>query len=132
MVEKVRVEIQMLPPAELNPNARVSPFVKAGKTAVFRKAAWACAYNQNPGHEVIFTRAKVEVRLVMKNLQRGQADTDNLITMLKPALDGCVDALILKDDRRKNIKYIQPMFYEVDPERAPLTILTFEKWEDEI
>ena len=125
-VKKVRVEIPMLPSAALNPNARVSPFVKAGETAVLRKAAWAVAYNANPEHDVIFEKAKVSVTLVYKNHQV-TPDPDNAVAMLKPALDGCVDAKILADDRKENVRYLQPMVYEVDPGRAPLTIMDFEE-----
>ncbi len=124
----IRVEIPMLPPAALNPNARGHWTKRARATSDYRRAAFACAYNANITHEVIFTRAKVSVCVVMKNYQRQEADPDNLIRMLKPAIDGCVDAKILEDDRKENIEYQWPLSYEVDPERAPLTILEFEAW----
>ena len=126
-MKKVRVEIPMLPPAVLNPNARANRWEQIDATANFRKAAWAVAYNANPSHDILFTRAKVNVRLVLKDHSRQEADPDNLIRMLKPALDGCVDAKILEDDRRENIRFVQPMFYEVDSTKAPLTILEFEE-----
>jgi len=124
---KIRVEIQMLPPAELNPNARVHWSGKSAAVREFRKAAWAEGYNVNPEHDIIFTRAVVSVTLVLPDYGRQEADPDNLIAMLKPALDGCVDAKILADDKRKNIRYHMPMVYEVDPLRAPLTIMEFEE-----
>jgi hypothetical protein len=121
----IRLEIPMLPRSELNPNARVSPFKRAGAAAELRKAAWAIAYNANPAHEVMFQKAVIKVTLVYKNHQV-KPDPDNAIAMLKPALDGIVDAKILENDTRDHVRYVQPFSYEVDPQRAPLTIMEVE------
>lgn len=122
----MRIEIPMLPRSELNPNARVSPFKRAGAAAELRKAAWAIAYNANPAHDVMFEKAKIKVTLVYPNHQV-TPDPDNLITMLKPALDGIVDAKIIPNDTKEDVRYVLPMLCEVDPERAPLTVLDIEE-----
>ena len=124
----VKIEIPFLPDPALSPNARVSPFVRAGAAAVLRKAAWALAYMANPSHEVMFRKAKISVRAVFPTAQL--PDPDNFITMLKPALDGLVDAQIIPDDKREYVRYIQPFVYEVNRERAPLLILEIEEDED--
>lgn len=122
----IRIEIPFLPRPELNPNARVSPFKKAGATAELRKAAWALAYNQNPTHEVMFQKAKITVRPVVRS-KGNLPDPDNFLSMCKPALDGIVDAKIIEDDDRDHVRYVTPFFYEIDPERAPMLILEIEE-----
>jgi hypothetical protein len=121
----VRIEIPMLPPAELNPNARVHWTERATATKELRKAAWAVAYNENPIHEVLFEKAKISVTFVCPGNQV-PPDPDNAMTMLKPALDGLVDAKILRDDTRHHVSYVLPYKYEVNPERAPLIIMEVE------
>jgi len=121
----IRLEIPMLPRSELNPNARVSPFKRAGATAELRKAAWAIAYNANPAHDIMFEKAKIRVTLVYPD-HRVTPDPDNLISTLKPALDGLVDAKIIPNDTQEDVRYVLPMLHEVDPQRAPLTIMEVE------
>lgn len=123
--EMIRIEIPMLPRPELNPNARVSPFKRAGATAELRKAAWAIAYNANPAHDIMFEKARIKVTLIYPGHQV-VPDPDNLMTMLKPALDGIVDAKIIPNDTQGDVRYVLPMFQEVDSQRAPLTILEVE------
>lgn len=127
-LDVVRLEIPMLPRSELNPNARVSPFKRAGAAAELRKAAWAIAYNANPAHDVMFEKARIKVTLVYPNHQL-TPDPDNLIAMLKPALDGIVDAKIIPNDTKDHVRYVLPMLYEVDPERAPLTVIEIKEWQ---
>ena len=120
-----RLEIPMLPGPELNPNARVHWSERHRAARDLRKAAWATGYNQNPEHDILFQRARVRVTLVY---QCGQVmpDPDNAVAMLKPALDGAVDAKIIPDDDAKHVRYILPFQYQVDRERGPLTIMEFE------
>ena len=125
----IRIEIPMLPRPELNPNARVSPFKRAGAAAELRKAAWAVAYNANPAHDVMFEKATIKVTLVYPSHQV-TPDPDNLMSMLKPMLDGIVDAKIIPNDTKENVRYVLPMPYEVDKERAPLTIMEVENDDD--
>ena len=121
----MRIEIPFLPRPELNPNARVSPFKRAGAAAELRKAAWALAYNANPTHEVMFRKAKINVLAVFPTAHL--PDPDNFTTMLKPALDGLVDAKIIQDDRKDNVRYVTPFVYEVNRERGPMLILEIEE-----
>ena len=121
----IRLEIPMLPPPELNPNARGFWTERHAAARDFRKAAWAIAYNANPSHDVMFRKVVIKVTLVYPNHQV-TPDPDNLITMLKPALDGIVDAKIIPNDTKEEIRYVLPMVYEVDPQRAPLTIMEVE------
>ena len=121
----IRLEIPMLPSPELNPNARVHWVERHKAARDFRKVAWAIAYNANPAHDVMFDKAKIKVTLVYPSHQV-TPDPDNLITMLKPALDGIVDAKIIPNDTKEDVRYVLPMFYEVDRQRAPLTIMEVE------
>jgi len=120
----IRLEIPFLPRPELNPNARVSPFKRAGAAAELRKAAWALAYNQNPTHEVMFRKAKIHVRAIFPTAHF--PDPDNFQAMLKPSLDGIVDAKILENDRIENVRYVQPFVYEIS-KREPRLILEIEE-----
>ena len=124
----VKIEIPFLPDPALGPNARVSPFVKAGATAVLRKAAWALAYMQNPSHEVMFRKAKIHVHAVFPTAN--VPDPDNFQNSCKAILDGLVDSKIIPDDKIENVRYIHPFVYEVNRERAPLLILEIEEDED--
>ncbi len=121
----IKVEIPMLPGAALNPNARDHWTARHAAARDLRKAAWAMAYNENPSHDVLFEKAIIKVTFVYKSNQV-PPDTDNAVTMLKPALDGLVSAKILRDDTQRHVSYIFPFSYEVDPERAPLTIMEVE------
>lgn len=123
----MRIEVPMLTPPELNPNARVHWAERHRAAKAFRQVAWAMAYNDNPSHNVIFDKAAISVRFIVPN-HRVAPDPDNAVAMLKPALDGLVDAKILAGDTKEHVRYILPFFYEVDRERAPLTI--FEIVED--
>ena len=125
----IRIEIPFLPDPALNPNARVSPFERAGAAAVLRKATWALAYNQNPTHEVMFRKAKIHVTAVFPTAAH-LPDPDNFQSMLKASLDSLVDAKIIPNDRLENVRYIQPFVYEVNRERSPLLILEIEEDED--
>lgn len=73
----------------------------------------------------MFQKAVIKVTLVYKNHQV-KPDPDNATAMLKPALDGIVDAKILENDTRDHVRYVQPFSYEVDPQRAPLTVMEVE------
>jgi len=121
----IRLEIPMLPSPKSNPNARVHWVDRHGAARDFRKAAWAIAYNANPAHDVMFQKARIKVTLVYKGHQT-VPDPDNLIAMLKPALDGIVDAKIIPNDTTDHVRYVLPMLYDVDPQRAPLTIMDVE------
>ena len=118
----MRIEVPMLPGAALNPNARNHWTGRYTAARDLRKATWAVAYNANPDHEVLFEKAKISVTFVYKSHQV-TPDPDNAVAMLKPALDGLVDAKILRDDTRHHVSYVLPFDYEVDPERAPLTVI---------
>ena len=122
----VRLEIPMLPGSELNPNARVHWSERYRAARDLRKAAWASGYNQNLEHDILFQRARVKVAFIY---QSGQVipDPDNAVAMLKPALDGAVDAKIIPDNNAKCVRYILPFQYQVDRERGPLTIMEFEE-----
>lgn len=123
----ITIEVPQLPPADLNPNARLSHWAERHRAAkAFRKAAWAMAYNANPQHEVLFQKARVKVHFVAANYVN-IPDPDNAVAMMKPALDGCVDAKIIPDDSAEYVRYGLPFTYEVDVMRGPLTIMTFEE-----
>ena len=77
------------------------------------------------GHE----KAEVSVTFVIRD-RRGYKDIDNALASLKPAIDGCVDAGVIPDDSDECLSYRLPIMYEVNKERAPMTILEFREVKD--
>jgi crossover junction endodeoxyribonuclease RusA len=70
----------------------------------------------------------VEVSFIIRNKKQIR-DTDNALAALKAGIDGCVDAGIVKDDSPEYLTYKMPIKWEVDKQRAPLTVLTFREIE---
>ena len=97
---------------------------KAKATRLLRAAAWACALNDSDCARPEYEMAEVSITLVIRD-GRYYRDPDNMIASLKPAIDGCVDAGIIKDDSDAHLRYRLPILYEVNKERTPLTILEF-------
>lgn len=122
----MKVEIPLLLPKEANPNWRGSWQAKAKATKVFREAAFYCAVNARLDGVGPFHKARLKITLVVPS-QRYFRDPDNTLASLKPALDGCVDAQLIKDDSDVNLLIQLPILWVVDKEKAPLTILEFEE-----
>ena len=123
--QEMIIKIPMLPPRECSPNFRGHWTKKARASKTLREFAMVyalqCSGFARPGYE----KAELSITLVVRD-SRYYRDPDNMIASLKPAIDGCVDAGIIKDDSDKHLLYKMPILYEIDKERAPLTILEFE------
>ena len=117
----------MLPPRELNPNWRGHWGDRAHAAQAFRHAARVCALNDSRFSHPSFSRARVTVKLYVPDRRHRPRDLDNLLASLKPAMDGCIDAGIIRDDAAGSIEYCSPVVHVVDPARAPLTVLEFEE-----
>jgi len=119
----IKVEIPGLLPKETNPNWRGHWAVKARATSFLRREAFYCA------RAVCYIRpdprwveAYVTVNFYIPDA-RHIRDRDNAIASLKPAIDGCVDAGILRDDKELNWGEI---LWVIDKDISPKIVLEFE------
>lgn len=124
MSETVIINIPMLPPSECSPNYRGHWAKKARAVKALREAAMLCALNDTKFARPQYEKVELSITLVVRDA-RYYRDPDNMIASLKPAIDGCVDAGIIKDDSDKHILYSLPILYVIDKEKTPLTILAF-------
>lgn len=122
----VKVEIPILPPRELNPNWRGHWAARAATGKIYRNAAMLFALQASHCSRPAFSRAEVSITIVIPD-RRHVRDTDNVLASIKPAMDGCIDAEIIKDDAPGNLSYAMPVSYEIDKDRAPLTVLEFKE-----
>lgn len=122
----MRIETPMLPPRELNPNWHGHWAQKARATANYQKAVYYSALEHFVSPELRFKKAEVKVTFVIRD-KRGYKDADNALACLKPAIDACVLAGVIPDDSDEYLQYRMPIMYQVDKERAPLTILEFKE-----
>jgi len=124
----MRVEIPMLPPRELNPNFHGHWAKKAKATRDFKTAAFYCAqpHRGSVFRGSMFIKAEVSITFVIRD-GRGYKDTDNALSALKPAIDGCVAAGLIFNDDDQHLRYKLPIMYEIDKDRAPMTILEFKE-----
>jgi len=125
-VARVRIVIPMLPPKESNPNWRGHWTKKAEAVQSFRAAAKYCALNASESTRPGYEKAEVSITLVVRD-SRYYRDPDNMVASLKPAIDGCVDAGIIKDDSDEHLRYRVPIIYVIDKDLAPETILEFKE-----
>ena len=114
----------MLPPRECSPNFRGHWAKKARAVRTLRDATKLCALNDSKFARPEFEKAEVSITLVVRD-SRFYRDPDNMIASLKPAIDGCVDAGIIKDDSDEHLSYRLPIMYEINKEKTPLIILEF-------
>lgn len=122
----MRVEIPMLPPAELNPNYHGHWRVKARAASNLRRAAYLYARNAKGFVALSMNKAEVSITFVIRD-RRSYKDPDNALASLKPAIDGCVDAGVIPDDSDEHLLIKLPVMYEINKDRAPMTILEFEE-----
>ena len=122
----MKVEIPALPPKEANPNWRGHWTTKARVVRDFREMAMYCGMNACELTPPRFSKAEVAVTLIIADM-RYYRDPDNALASLKPAIDGCVDALIILGDDHNHLKYKLPIMYQVNRQEAPKTILEFEE-----
>jgi crossover junction endodeoxyribonuclease RusA len=125
MVNKIRVKIPALPPKEASPNWRGHWAPKMRAVREFREMAMYCGINACLGSgPPEFYKAVVSITLVIRDA-RYYRDPDDALASLKPAIDGCVDAGIIRGDSQEHLEYRLPIVYEVNRGEAPKTILEF-------
>ncbi len=123
---KVRIVIPMLPPKESSPNWRGHWSKKAKAVRSYRASAFYCALNASESSRPGYDKAELSITLVVRD-SRYYRDPDNMVASLKPAIDGCIDAGIIKDDSDEHLRYRVPITYVIDKELAPETILEFKE-----
>ena len=123
-IVQVRIVIPMLPPKECSPNWRGHWTKKAKAVQLYRAAAKYCALNASESTRPGYEKAEVSISLVVRD-SRYYRDPDNMVASLKPAIDGCVDAGIIRDDSDEHLRYRVPITYVIDKDLAPETILEF-------
>jgi len=119
----IRVEIPMIPGPELNPNYRGHWSRRHKASQLLKRSAFYCTKNANPDG-IVLNPATVKVTFKVRS-QRYFRDADNAIASAKSAIDGCVMAGLLLDDKTDNLQWQMPVMYEVDKELCPMTILEF-------
>lgn len=104
-----------LPPAALNPNARVHWRTKAKATKAYREAArWAA----HAPHAAQWKVADIQAHFRFGQDRR--RDRDNLLASLKAAFDGLVDAGLLADD--SGVVLLPVTYEKAMPEGVTLTV----------
>ncbi len=79
-------------------NARVHPHERARRTKAWRDAACWSAKTLRQARLGLGVGSPVVVTFTHVRADKRRADPDNLGAILKPVLDGCVDAGLLPDD----------------------------------
>ena len=125
----MRIEIPQLPPAELSPNARPcwADKYKAGKQ--YHNAVYYCCVDaRNRGYRegMSFPIIKARLNLTFVFPEERRRDRDNLLASFKNGLDGIKDSGLILDDDSEHLE-IGTVNIEVDPARAPLTIIELEE-----
>ena len=101
---------------------------RARAVKTLRGAAMICALSCSNWSRPNYEKAKVSITFVIPNRHHIK-DSDNAMASIKPAIDGCVDAGIIVDDSPDHLQYEMPIIWQVDKERAPLTIIEIERLE---
>lgn len=92
----------------LSLNTRLDRWKRASYAAVWRKAAWAHALNQQLAPQA---RAHVQVSLPVQNLGV-KRDPGNFTPTSKPVIDGMVDAGVWPGDDPRWVMEIMPTFHD--------------------
>ena len=101
-------------------NSRMHWRKKAEMVRVWRQASALLAMHQGVPH---LERAVVSLQLWPHDKRR--RDPDNLVPgVLKPAVDGLVDAGVLEDDAPEFVRLVMPVIHEPKPSRIVTWLLT--------
>lgn len=125
----MRIEVPQLPPVSSSPNWRGfwAKRHQAGR-AYQEDVFYSCVDARNraflKGISLPFIKTKLNLTFVFGVWRR--RDKDNLLARFKPGLDGMVAAGVLLDDDAEHLE-ISKLDIEVDPERAPLTVIDIEE-----
>ncbi len=122
-MDRLLVNIPMLPPEEVSPNYHGELRAKMSATKAWREAAYYCARQACPGVFPNYEKAVVKVTFQVPS-QVYIKDDDNAIASVKPALDGCVLAGIVCDDSPEHLR-ILPVVWDIDKGKDKATILEF-------
>ena len=123
----IKIEIPMLPPHGLSPNARLHWAERFKAAQEFRTATAMGVMGCGGWHPM--ERATIQATFVVTTQRR--RDPDNWLAMLKPALDFLVDTGILIDDDWAHVELLSPRFV-VDKVRAPMTVLEIDDISNEL
>ena len=117
---KIKVEVTQLPPVEysLNWRGHWRQRYLAGK--VYGDAVFYSCVNARNITGQPFAKARLDLTFVFA--QRRRRDRDNLLARFKPGQDAIVHAGLLLDDDAEHLE-IGEIVPEVDPEKAPMTII---------
>lgn len=126
--ERIRIEVNQLPPVSSSPNWRGHWTTQHKEAKVYHNALfYSCVDARNRGYSqgmsFPFIKARLDLTLVFPEYRR--RDRDNCVSMFKPGLDAIVDAGLLLDDDAEHLE-IGNLDIVVDKERAPLTIIELE------
>lgn len=125
----MRIEIPQLPPEESSPNWRGhwAEKYKAGKD-YHHDVFYCCVDARNralaDGRAFPFLKAKLNLTFIFPEERR--RDRDNILSSFKKGLDAIVDAGLILDDDSEHLQMGQ-VKVEVDPARAPLTIIELDE-----
>ena len=122
----MRIEIPMLPSRFLSPNYHGHWSRRAKAARELRAVAFYCALVERKRWLDYHEKAELSITFVVRDA-RYYKDPDNALASLKPAIDGCVDAGVILDDSDKCLSYRLPIMYEINKEKAPMTILEFKE-----
>ena len=125
----IRIEIPCLPPEETSPNWRGhwADKYKAGKQ-YHHDVFYCCADARNRGYRqgLSFPFIKARLSLTFVFPEERRRDRDNLLASFIPGLNAIVDSGLILDDASEYL-VIGEINIEVDPARAPLTIIELEE-----
>lgn len=106
----IEIEIALIgvPPS---PNGRLHWRRLAAERKEWRTSTFLSAIQaiRSGGHGGDFPLDRIEVQPVFTFRTRRRRDTDNLVAMLKPLLDGLVDANVVPDDTLERVRILHPM-----------------------
>ena len=122
-ITTIRVEIPLLPGPALNPNYHGHWRRRYTEGQLLKRSAFYCTKAANP-EDITLDPATVQVTFKVRDV-RYYRDADNAIASVKSAIDGCVKAGLLPDDRTENLQWRLPVMFVKDKELAPMTILEF-------
>jgi hypothetical protein len=121
----MRIEVPLLPPSEVSPNARAywADKYKAGKVyhdAIF----YYCVDARNRGYQqgLSFPLIKARLTLTFVFPEERRRDQDNLLASFRDGVNAIVDSGLIVDDGSEYLE-IGEINIEVDPARAPMTII---------
>lgn len=125
----MRIEISQLPPEESSPNWQGfwAEKYKSGKD-YHRDVFYCCvdARNRALADGKAFPFLKTKLNLTFIFAEERHRDRDNLLASFKVGLDAIVDSALILDDDSEHLEVGQ-VKVEVDPARAPLTIIELDE-----